>query len=37
MKGTFAEYGKGIVSLINVDLTAYKKMNNGLNLKSTFS
>ena len=37
MKGTFAEYGKGIVSLVDVDLTAYKKMNNGLKLKSTFS
>ena len=24
MKGTFAEYGKGIVSLVDVDLTAYR-------------
>ena len=34
MKWTFAECGKGIVSLVDVDLTTYKKMNNGLELKS---
>ena len=34
MKWTFAECGKELYQLVDVDLTTYKKMNNGLELKS---